>query len=214
MKVFGTPLSPFVRKVHIAAAEKGIAIETVPVDPRNPPADYLAASPFRKIPALQDGDFLLADSTAIITYFEALRPEPALIPAEPRARAKAIWFEEVSDTVIQPAAVKLVFNRLVAPLMLGRPGDEAAALEGEKEIAPRLEWLETVVPDEGFLAGDYSVGDIAMASLVRTLGFVGFGPDAAKAPRTAAWFARVTARPVWQRTIAAEEEMMAAFAPA
>lgn len=124
MKVFGLPLSPFVRKVHIAAAEKGIAIETVPVDPRNPSPEFLAASPFRKIPALQDGDFLLADSTAILTYFEAMQPAPALLPAEPRARAKAIWFEEVADTILQPSAVKIVFNRFVAPKVLGRPGDE------------------------------------------------------------------------------------------
>lgn len=212
MKVFGLPLSPFVRKVHIAAAEKGIEIETVPVDPRNPPPEFLAASPFRKIPALQDGDFLLADSTAILTYFEALRPDPALLPTDPRARAKAIWFEEVSDTVMQPAAVKLVFNRFVAPKVLGRPGDEAAALEGERELAPRLEWLEGQAPQSEFLAGDYSVGDIAVASLLRTLSFVGSGPNATKFPRTTAWYERVTARPAWQQVAALEKQLAAQFA--
>ena len=212
MKVFGLPLSPFVRKVHIAAAEKGIAIETVPVDPRNPSPEFLAASPFRKIPALQDGDFLLADSTAILTYFEALQPAPALLPADPQARARAIWFEEVADTVLQPAAVKLVFNRFVAPKVLGRPGDEEAATQGEKELAPKLEWLEGEVPDEGFLAGDYSVGDIAVASLLRTLSFVGSGCDAAARPRTAAWFARVTERPAWRQVVKFEEGLMAQLA--
>jgi glutathione S-transferase len=212
MKVFGLPLSPFVRKVHITAAEKGIEIETIPVDLRNPPPEFLAASPFRKIPALQDGDFLLADSTAILTYFEALRPDPPLLPTDPRARAKAIWFEEVSDTVMQPAAVKLVFNRFVAPKVLGRPGDEAAALEGERELAPRLEWLEEQIPQSEFLAGDYSVGDIAVASLLRTLSFVGSGPNATEFPRTTAWYERVTARPAWQQIAAFEKQLAAQFA--
>lgn len=212
MKVFGMPLSPFVRKVYIAAAEKGIEFESASYDPRDPPPEFLKASPFRKMPALQDGDFFLADSTAIITYFEALHPEPALIPAEAKARAKAIFFEEAADTVVQPAAVKLVYNRLVAPMMMGIPGDEAAAAEGEKELAPKLAWLESAVPDGGYLAGEYSVGDIAMASLVRTLGFVGFGADAAARPRTAAWFERVVERPAWRKVIAVEDELAKAFA--
>ncbi|QGN53281.1 hypothetical protein GKE62_00615 [Novosphingobium sp. Gsoil 351] len=61
MQVFGFPLSPFVRKVHLVAAEKGIEVEMVVVDPRKPDPDFLAASPFRKIPALKDGDYMLAD---------------------------------------------------------------------------------------------------------------------------------------------------------
>jgi glutathione S-transferase len=212
LKVFGLPLSPFVRKVHIAAAEKGIAIETVPVDPRNPSPEFLAASPFRKMPALQDGDFFLADSTAIMTYFEALHPAPVLIPAEAKARAKAIFFEEAADTVLQPPAAKLVFNRFVAPKLMGRPGDEEAATQGERDLAPLLDWLEEQAPGSGYLVGDYSVGDIAMASLLRTLAFVGCGPDAARRPSTAAWFDRVVERPAWRQVIAVEEELAKAFA--
>lgn len=47
MEVFGFPLSPFLRKVHVVAAEKGIAVEMVVSDPRNPDPDFPAASPFR-----------------------------------------------------------------------------------------------------------------------------------------------------------------------
>ena len=82
MIVYGPSLSPYVRKVLVFAAEKGIAVEQSTAT-RGPDADpaYLAASPFRKIPALKDGDFLLSDSSAIVAYLDKLKPEPALIPA-------------------------------------------------------------------------------------------------------------------------------------
>ena len=210
MKVFGFPVSPFVRKVHLAAAEKGLEIETVLFDPRNPPAEFLTASPFRKIPALQDGDFTLADSTAIVTYLEALQPAPALLPADPQARGTAIWFEEFADTILTPAGGKIVFNRFVGPKLMGVPGDEEAALQGEKDIAPILDWLNNAVPAEGWLAGDpFSVGDIAVASVLRTMGYVGMEPDAAKHPATAAWYARVKSRPAWLAVAGREAKIIA-----
>ena len=205
MQIFGFPLSPFVRKVLVFAAEKGVEVENVLFHPRDPHPDFLVASPFRKIPALKDGDFSLADSTAIVTYIEAKHPSPALLPADPRARARAIWFEEVADTVMAPAGGKIVFNRLVGPKFMGVEGDEEAAKQGEKDLEPIFAYLEQNAPADGWLVGEqFSIGDIAVASVLRTLGYVGCGPDAAKHPATAAWFERVTARAAWQ-TVASRE---------
>lgn len=213
MKVYGFPFSPFVRKVHIVAQEKGIAVEAAIGAPGAPSPEFLAASPFRKIPALEHGDYRLADSTAIVTYLDALVPEPAIFPTEAKARGKAIFYEEVADTIVTPAGGKIVFNRFVSPRFLGRPGDETAAAEGEAELAPKLDWFESVTPEEDWLTGkDYSIGDIAMASVFATLGYVGFAPDAAKHPRTAAWYARVTCRPAWRAVTERESAMLAARA--
>ena len=87
MIIYGSSLSPFVRKVLAFAGEKGIELELQPTGwcPDQPSAEYLAASPFRKMPALRDGDYTLADSSAIVHYLEAKNPEPALIPADPEA---------------------------------------------------------------------------------------------------------------------------------
>ena len=94
MKLYGALLSPFVRKVALAATEKGIDYDLILTSPGTPDPDFRVASPFGKIPAIRDGDFLLADSTAIFTYLEAKHPEPALLPADPRLRGKAMWFDE------------------------------------------------------------------------------------------------------------------------
>ena len=212
MKVFGFALSPFVRKVYLVAAEKGLAIEPAAANPRNPSPEFAAASPFRKIPALQDGDFTLADSTAIATYFDALCPEPPITPGDARARGRAIWFEEFADTIVAPAGGKLVFNRFVAPKVLGIPGDEAAAEQGVRDLEPILAWLEAEVPDSGWLAGaGFSIGDIAVASVMRSLAYVTTSPDPARHPRTAAWYARVCARPAWQQVAAGESKALASF---
>ena len=209
MKVHGFPLSPFVRKVHVIAAEKGIAIEMVLGKPGEPSPEFLAASPFRKIPALQDGDFLLADSTAIVTYFDAVQPEPPIAPGTPQQRARAIWFEEFADTLLIAAGGKVLFNRFVGPKLLGIPGDEAVAEQGLKELAPLLDYLESQAPADGWLAGNgFSVGDIAVACMLRSMGYIGLEPDAATHPRTCAWYARVKARPSWQQVAALEAKVV------
>src|SRR5437764_8430528 len=106
MILYGSSLSPFARKVLAYAAEKGIEVDLQPTGFPNHSPEYLEASPFRKMPAFRDGDFTLADSSAIIHYLEAKFPEPALIPSEPELRGKAIWFDEFADTIACAAVGK------------------------------------------------------------------------------------------------------------
>lgn len=107
---------PYVRKVLVVAAEKGVKLDNRPINPStSTDPQFLAASPFRKIPVLLDGDMALADSTAIVTYLEALHPEPAVLPAAPRERARAVWFEEMADTIMHAAGQRIFHNRVVAP---------------------------------------------------------------------------------------------------
>jgi glutathione S-transferase len=209
MKIFGFPLSPFVRKVVVALNEKGIAFDLEPSNPQAPSEAFAAASPFKKIPAMDDDGFTLADSTAIVTYLEAKYPQPALLPGEPQARGKAIWFEEVADTVLVPAGVGMVANRFLRPRIFGMPGDEAAAQASEEAVKKPLAYLEGAVSD-GWLDGEFSVGDIAVASVIRTLSYADWQLDAAAYPRLTAWFEQVQAREAWQAAIATEDRVFAA----
>ena len=123
MILYGSTMSPFVRKVAAFAAEKGIELELQPTGFPNPTPEFRAASPFGKMPALVDGDYQLADSSAIIHYLEAKYPEPELIPSDPRERGRTIWFDEFADTLLFACGAKMFFNRIVAPRFLGRDGD-------------------------------------------------------------------------------------------
>lgn len=208
MKIFGFPVSPFVRKIIVIAAEKGIETEIVPSNPMQPDEAFLAVSPYRKIPAIEDAGFTLADSSAIAHYMEAKYPNPALLPADPQARAMAVWFDEVADTILMGAASPMIFNRFVRPKIFGQEGDEAAASAAEEALVGRLGYLEDQVGD-GWLNGNYSIGDIAVASCFKTFSYADWSLDPATYPKLAAWYDRVCQRPAWQAVAERERAISA-----
>lgn len=211
MILFGASVSPFVRKTLVVAAEKGIQLENRPTNPRSSDdPDFHVASPFRKIPGLKDGDYTLCDSTAIITYMEAKHPTPAVIPAEPKARGKAIWFEEMADTILFTAVSKVFFNRVVAPVFLNIPGNDAEVTEAlNNTLPPMYAYLEGVVPASGFLVGDsFSIADISVTSMIVNMNLAGAPVDAAKYPKLAAYYTRMAARPSFAKYIAQDRAML------
>ncbi|MES2135909.1 MAG: glutathione S-transferase family protein [Pseudomonadota bacterium] len=198
MILYGSSLSPFVRKVLAFASEKGIALDLQPTGFPDHSPDYLEASPFKKMPALRDGDYRLADSSAIIHYLEAKFPEPELIPSEPKLRGKTIWFEEFADTILFSCGAKIFFNLIVAPRFMGRPGDLEAANAAElHDLPPILDYLEKVVPDDGgYLVGDkLTLADIAVASPFANFRHTNTKVDSKRYPRTLAYVDRMLARP-------------------
>ena len=211
MKLYGFPLSPFVRKVMVAAREKGLEYELVPANPSQPSEEFLKVSPFSKIPALSDGDFCLADSTAIVTYLEAKHPEPPLLPAEPKARGRAIWFEEVADTVLIPAGAPIVVNRFLKPHIFGTEGDEEAAKAGEQAVLKPLDYLEGELGQDGWLDDAFTIGDLSVACTIKTLGYTGWSIDSARYPKLAAWYDRVCGRAAWQQAAAEESAIFASL---
>ena len=217
MILYGSSMSPFVRKVLAFAAEKGIELEHKPVGLGDQDPEFRACSPFGKIPAFSDGDFQICDSTAIVTYLEAKYPEPALLPAEPKARARTIWFEEFADTILMGCGSKIFFNRVVAPRFLGRPGDDAAADKAEhEELPPILDYLEGVVPEAGgFLVGDtVTLADLAVASPFANFSYMEIAPFTGAHPRTRAYIESILARPSFAPWIARERAFLRRMAAA
>ena len=187
-----------------------VELESVPLGLGSKDPDFLAASPFGKIPALRDGDFTLADSTAIITYLEALHPEPNLIPADPKARARTIWFDEFADTIHQPVAVKFFAQRFVRPVLLKEPCDEAIVAQGEAEMPAVLDYLEGVIPPSGFLVEDrLTLADIAVCSPFVNLDHVDVRLDAARHPKLVAYVQAILARPSFSDWVVQEKALVA-----
>ncbi len=75
-------------------------------EPKHP--EVVRINPKRQVPVLIDGDLELFDSTQIFEYLETLKRDPALWPAEPRARARARLLEHKSDEVYFPHIVRLM----------------------------------------------------------------------------------------------------------
>jgi glutathione S-transferase len=195
--LYGSTMSPFVRKVAAFAAEKGIDFELKATTLGDPDPAFRAASPFGKMPALIDGDYRLADSSAIIHYLEAKYPEPELIPADPELRGRTIWFDEFADTILFACGAKMFFNRIVAPRFLGRDGDLAVADAAERdELPPLLDYLEGVIPESGYLVGDrLTLADIAVAGPFANFRHCNVEIDEARYPRLTRYVASILARP-------------------
>ena len=212
MILYGSSLSPYVRKVLAYAGEKGIELELRPTGFPNPSAEFLEASPFRKMPASRDGDFTLSDSSAIIHYLEARFPEPALVPSDPQLRGKVVWFEEFADTILVSCGAKIFFNRIVAPRFMGRPGDLEAAEAAElNDLPPILDYLERTVPDKGgYLVGDrLTLADLAVAGPFANFRHTETKVDPDRYARTVAYVDRILARPSLSQWVERETAFLA-----
>ena len=208
MIVYGSSMSPYARKVLAFAAEKGVEPEHKPLGLGSDDPEFLEASPFRKIPGFRDGDFAICDSSAIVHYLEAKFPEPALIPADPQARARTIWFEEFADTMLMACGGKMFFNRVVAPRFLGRAGDAETADKAERdELPPLLDYLDSKIPDSGFLVEDrLTLADIAVASPFANFGHMGL--DLGRWPRVTGYVDGILARPSFASFVARERKYL------
>ena len=200
MIIYGTPVSPFVRKVLSYLIERGIDYELVAVGMADPNPDYAAVSPFRKMPAIKDGDFGTSDSSAILTYLEAKYPGSPLTPDTAEDIARVAWFDEFADTMLMASGGKIFFNRVVAPKFMKQDGDEAAAMLGESELPRLYAYLESVLAgcnsDSGYLVGGkFTIADISVATALGNLMPMGHGPTATEYPMTAAYLDAIYARP-------------------
>ncbi|HRE19997.1 MAG TPA: glutathione S-transferase family protein [Rhabdaerophilum sp.] len=80
-------LCPYVQRIAIALAEKGVAHDRLTVDLANKPGWFLALSPLGRTPVLRVSEAALFESTAILEFLEETQPQP-LHPADPVERAR------------------------------------------------------------------------------------------------------------------------------
>jgi glutathione S-transferase len=214
MKLMGSSFSPFVRKVLVYAQERGIELELEQMGLRTGSGDFERASPFRKMPGFVDGDFAIADSTAIITYLNAKLPDDALFPTDPASRARVVWFEEYADTMLAPGVFAMFGNRIVKPKFVGIPGDLAEADRFEAEDFPALvDYLEGVVPASGYLVDDrFTLADIVVATMFVNYAHAGVVIDPARWPKVTAYIAGIHQRPSFAGWIGKEQRSLAKLA--
>lgn len=192
IRLYSAALSMFGAKVQIAALEKGLDVELIMVpfesgvgyEPRDP--EVLRINPKRQVPVLVHGDLELFDSTQINEYLEDLVPDPPLLPRDPAGRARARLLEHKSDEVYFPHVIRL--------MGLQATPDDPAAVAARDGCARYYVEVDDLLAHRAFLAGAYSLADIAfyMAQLFGERMGAGMGPAT---PRLLAWRDRMTARP-------------------
>jgi glutathione S-transferase len=205
MIVHGAHGSPFVRKVLVALAIKGLPFEQKQQIPFIKDPEYRKINPLGKIPTLQDGDLTICDSTVICEYLEDAYPQVPLYPKSSTDKARARWLEELGGTRVAELAAGIFFQRFMRPLVLKQePDEELVAKIMNKQLPPILDYLESQVPAEGFIFGDFMMADMSLMSPFVNAGYAGYDVDPARWPGFAAFMARVKAHPVVCEVLAAE----------
>ncbi|SDN16860.1 glutathione S-transferase [Methylobacterium phyllostachyos] len=206
MIVYGTGYSPFVRKVLVSLIEKGVSYEHKPVMFHAPDADFQAASPFGKIPALEDDGFHLADSSAILWYLERKHPTPALVPTDPKALGRAVWFDKFGDTELFGKLIVPFVERVLKPNMMKQPTNEDAVSKAlDKDLPPLFDYLEGEISGP-YLTGDaFSIADISVATGFYNFQLAEARIDAGRWPKLAAYVADTLARPSFKIALDAKK---------
>ncbi len=213
--VYGIPVSPFVRKVLFVLEHYSVEHQLEPVIPFDLPADFHKLSPLGKIPAYQDDEVTLADSSIICAYLDDRHggsAQPSVYPQGRVNRARAQWFEEVGDTkLVELLGGGIFLERVVKPKFMNEPTDHGVVEETiNVSLPPVLDYLETQVTESGFLFGeDIMLADVSLAGPFVNAMYAQYQVDAERWPKLAGYIQRVLATPALQIRMAAEKAIMA-----
>ena len=176
VKIIGSFVSPYVRKVLGVLHLKGLAYEIDPITPFFGNDEFRRLSPLCRIPVLIDGDFTTSDSSVICAYLDEAYPQRPVLPADPKDRARARWLEEYADTRLGDLFIwGLFYQKVVHPAVWGEPGDQQRIAKTLTEDAPAaLDYLEGELPETGWHFGEFGLADIAIASFFRNAAYAGF----------------------------------------
>jgi len=206
LKIYGVPISVHTRKAIVTCMEKQLKFENDPVIPFQPPANWDSLSPTGKIPAMTDGDFTLADSTAICAYLDRAYPQHPIFPNDIKEYARAMWFEQYAGALFRDVIHGLFFQKIIRPNILQQPTDTDEMDKILIEAMPKtFGYLERQIRGDYVAANQFSIGDIALTSNLINYHYLGFEVDASRFPKLSAYFKKQIARPVFAKALAAEQ---------
>jgi len=208
MKLYQFPFSPSCQKVVALADEVGVPLELVTVElfkgeSRSPA--MRAKNPNGKLPILEDGDFVLWESAAMLAYIAAKAGRADLAPTTPRERAEVDRWTAWEGAHFGPAIRKVAFERVVKKLVGRGPPDEAVVKAGIEEFATTASVLEQSLGTKEYVCGPLTIADFDLAPYA-TLA-TSCGLDFEPYPKAKAWLGRMTARDSMKRTLAAARDV-------
>ena len=165
--VYGIPGSPYLRSALLALHEKRAAYRLVVLDgiAGTRSEEHLRRHPFGRIPVLEQGDFRLYETQAILRYLDATLPGPSLQPQDPRAAARMNQIMGIVDWYVFPSvSVGITAERFLAQRFWNRPADEANIAKALPRARLCIQELDRLLGCAQFMAGDaLSLADLLLA---------------------------------------------------
>lgn len=205
MKLYTFPPAPNPKRLDIFIAEKGVKIDTSPVDlmageQRREP--FLSVNPWGTVPTLVlDDGTVMTEVIGILSYLEELYPQVPLLGLDPVSRAQILsWdhrcfsegFNGVAE-VLRNSSDAFVGRALPGPIAYAQIPDLVE--RGRKRIHGFYRVLDEHLKGKPFMVGNtFTVADIAAYVFVNFSGWVKETiPD--ECEHLSAWYQKVAERP-------------------
>jgi glutathione S-transferase len=199
-EIHGPNFSTYVRSVRLALIEKGAEFDLHEVNiltGANTEPAHLARNPFGKVPSFTHDGVTIYETSAITRYIDAAFPGPALQPTDPKTAARCNQVISIIDSFGYGCIIgKLVWQRLVTPMLGGTP-DDAAVESAMPMVHTCLAEFERLLAGGPFFGGtDISLADLHLAPVFGYMTGTAEGSAAlATLPALSAWWDLISARP-------------------
>lgn len=203
IRLYRIPHSTNVERVALALAHKGIAAESVWIDPADR-RDVRRVSGQDLVPVIDDGGRILAESMEIVRYLEDRNPDRPLYPSDPARRAEMLVFIDWFNRVWKRPP-----NDMEAELRKAEP-DWGLVEEYSRMMRTRLDLFEDMLAGRDYLlGGEFAAADCCAFPFLKyaALGLAdgddelfheilrNHQPLGDSHPRLEAWIRRVDERP-------------------
>jgi glutathione S-transferase len=202
MRIYGNPMSTCTRKVLATFAEKNVNPELLVLDfakGEHKSPEHMKRQPFGQMPVLEDGEFQMYESRAIMRYVDQALPGISLTPADSKQRARMEQWISVEMSDFTPHAMTFIQEHMFKP-MFGHKGDPALAEAVRPKLAACCDVLEKALTGKQFLLGDHvSLADIGFLPYIDYLMKTPGGSEITSRPNLNAWWERCSSRPSWKK---------------
>ena len=197
------PASPRAFKVLAIANHLGLDhtmtfVDLTKRDQHKP--EFAALNPNRRMPVMEDGDFVLWESNAIAQYLASKKPESGLLPKDERARAVVNQWMFWESTTFDPACAILIFERFVKGMFGGGEADPVEEAKGVEKFNAAAKILNAGLKGREFLCGPLTVADFSVASDLIMAERARLPLE--DYPEIRRWYGALSALPAWQKTLA------------
>lgn len=197
--VFGPLHSTYLRSIRLALEEKGVDYAVEPVEMKQP--SHLELHPFGRVPAFRHGDFQLYESMAIMAYVDGAFDGPALMPSDPRQRARMIQWLSICACYFDAD----VTRRYIVATMFAKDGerDMDAINAALVDVRHHLGVTEATLNETPYLAGEaLSLADLMLLPMMFYVSRMPEGDELlSEQPALAKWLARMSERPSFTATL-------------
>ena len=198
LKLYHNPRSTYSRRVLMSLLEKSIPYEPVIVDmatKAHKTPEYLTKNPYGRVPVIDDGGFILYESTAILNYLETTHPTPALVPSDAKGRAVVDMYMKLCDIEMGVHVGAIIFPKR----FLKKERWNIEAMDAAKAaIEAHLEILRTQLAGKTYLVGErFSLADLVYLPFLHFLPLVEIQPP----PLVRDWAAGLLERDSAKQTV-------------